>query len=346
MKITKLISILLLTSLFAHAQEKKEDTATNNFKQRELVLYEQDFGEDTVGAWPSNLQVMVSSTGYNPRYVDTMFHVEKDSEGMFLKIVRNAQPVLEPIPKYSLYDSFTIEIDFLLEFYNSSITCMLTDDSERRLIFDTLKGKGQFSCGVSDEKYGLLDSKKTNIPGFDRKLCHRMALSYQKHQIKYYIDDTLMSLLTGLEVDASHVFFVPKGPVKIRHIRIATGPEITPVESLLSDKNFTTHAIQFDVNKSAVKHTSMDFINRLARFLKKTPSIKLEIDGHTDSDGDATANMKLSLDRANDVRRKLIAKGVASARLTTKGLGASKPIDTNTTIEGKANNRRVEFIRR
>ena len=129
-------------------------------------------------------------------------------------------------------------------------------------------------------------------------------------------------------------------------MRIAVGAGTIPIERLLSDKKFTTHGILFDANKSVFKHTSVAFISRLAGFLKKNPSVKLEIDGHTDSDGDAAANMKLSLDRANEVRRQLVAMGVAAARLTTKGLGASKPIDTNATIEGKANNRRVEFIRR
>ena len=345
MKIIRLVFIFLITSLLTQAQEKKEDTATNGFTQREVVLYEEDFGEDTVGAFPSKLQVMASDN-YTWRDMNTMFHVEKDSEGMYLKIVRNARPELEPFPKYTLFDSFTIEIDFLLEYYNSGIACILTDDSARRWIYDSLDGKGQFKCGVALEKYGSLADKKTNIPGFDRKLWHRLAISYKKQQTKYYFDDTLVSLLAGFAVNASHVFIVPKGPVKIRHIRIASGPETIPIERLLSDKKFTTHAILFDVNRSVCKHTSITFIRRLASFLKKNPSIKLEIDGHTDSDGNAEANMKLSLERANEVKRQLIAMGVAAARLTTKGLGASKPIETNSTIEGKANNRRVEFISR
>lgn len=345
MKIIKLIFLLLLTSLLTHAQENKEATVTNDFKQREVVLYENDFAEDTVGAWPSRLQAM-ATTPYIWRYADTMFHVEKDNEGMYLKIVRNAQPELEPTPKYNLGDSFTIEMEVQFEYYNSSIACILTNDASGRCIYDSLDGLGQFRCGVTLEKYGSLADKKTNISGFDRKLCHRLAISYQKQQTKYYVDDMLVSSLAGFAINASHIFIVPKGPVKIRHIRIASGAETMPIERLLTDKKFTTHAILFDVNRSAFKHTSMAFINRLARFLKKNPSIKLEIDGHTDSDGDAAANMKLSLERAKEVRKQLVAMGVAASRLTTKGLGASESIDTNSTAEGKANNRRVEFVRR
>jgi outer membrane protein OmpA-like peptidoglycan-associated protein len=199
---------------------------------------------------------------------------------------------------------------------------------------------------MAHEKYGSVANKKTNISGFDRTLWHRVAISHHNQQTKYYIDDTLVSSLKGFGIKDCHIFIVPKGPVKIRNIRIAKGPETLPLETLLSDKKLTTHEILFDVNKSVVRHASLAFVNRMARFLKKNPSIKLEIAGHTDSDGDAGANMKLSLARANEVKKKLVAMGIPPNRLTTKGLGASTPIDTNATLDGKANNRRVEFIRR
>ncbi|GAA4460280.1 hypothetical protein GCM10023093_02650 [Nemorincola caseinilytica] len=345
MKIIELTFVLLLTSLLTYAQENREGTVTTDFKQREVVLYEEDFGEDTVGAFPSKLQVMGTSS-YDLRYAYKMFQVEKDGEGMYLKINRNGRPVLEPYPKYDLSDSFTIEIEVLLEYYNSTIACILTDDLDRRGIYDSLDGKGHFECGMAYEKYGSLADKRTNISGFDRKLWHRLAISHHGQQTKYYVDDSLVSMLTGFSIKDLHIFIVPKGPVKIRHIRIAKGPEVIPIERLLSDKKYTTHAILFDVDRSEFRHTSMVFISRLAGFLKKNPTVKLEIDGHTDSDGNAEANMKLSLERAKQVRKQLIAMGIAASRLTTKGLGASEPIDTNSTMEGKANNRRVEFIRR
>jgi len=73
--------------------------------------------------------------------------------------------------------------------------------------------------------------------------------------------------------------------------------------------------------------------------------VKLEIDGHTDSDGDDGINMQLSFERAYEVKKQLVQMGINEERLTVKGLGASKPLQPNTTPEGKANNRRVEFIK-
>ena len=90
----------------------------------------------------------------------------------------------------------------------------------------------------------------------------------------------------------------------------------------------------------------MGFLNQLVKFLKENATVKLEIDGHTDSDGDKAANIKLSQDRAEAVKNQLIALGVDASRLTSKGFGESKPVDNNTTPEGMADNRRVEFIKK
>ncbi len=124
--------------------------------------------------------------------------------------------------------------------------------------------------------------------------------------------------------------------------------EVAPeanLDKLLTEHKFTTHAINFDVAQSTIQSGSMEFINRLATWLNANPTIKLEIDGHTDSDGDAAANLILSQTRADEVMKQLTLLGINASRLTTKGYGATKPIQANDTPEGKAANRRVEFVK-
>jgi outer membrane protein OmpA-like peptidoglycan-associated protein len=117
------------------------------------------------------------------------------------------------------------------------------------------------------------------------------------------------------------------------------------VDQLTKEGRLVTHGILFDVAQSSVKPESMGTIRQIVAALKANPSMKLEIDGHTDADGDAAKNMTLSQSRADAVKKIIVDQGIDASRLTTHGYGASKPIDSNTTPEGKANNRRVEFVK-
>jgi outer membrane protein OmpA-like peptidoglycan-associated protein len=105
------------------------------------------------------------------------------------------------------------------------------------------------------------------------------------------------------------------------------------------------HGILFDVDKATLRPESMGSINEIYNLLKKNSSLKFEIDGHTDNTGTSAHNLDLSQQRADAVKTQLVSMGIDASRLTTKGLGDTKPIDTNDTPEGKANNRRVEFLK-
>ena len=84
----------------------------------------------------------------------------------------------------------------------------------------------------------------------------------------------------------------------------------------------------------------------MAQALAANPALKLQIEGHTDSTGNAEQNLDLSKRRAESVKVVLVSQfQVDAARLTTMGLGATKPIDSNDTPQGRAQNRRVEFVR-
>jgi len=105
-----------------------------------------------------------------------------------------------------------------------------------------------------------------------------------------------------------------------------------------------TEVIHFAYDKAVIKHRSHDILREVAQVLKDNPQIrKVVIEGHTDSEGTEAYNKSLSLKRAKAVKRFLVKRGVKASRLDYKGYGFSKPIGDNSTEEGRAKNRRVEF---
>ena len=90
----------------------------------------------------------------------------------------------------------------------------------------------------------------------------------------------------------------------------------------------------------------MGVINEIYELMIQHEEIKFSIEGHTDSDGEADFNQNLSEGRADAVKNLLVTMGIDAKRLTAKGHGESKPIGSNDTAEGKAANRRVEFIKK
>lgn len=102
--------------------------------------------------------------------------------------------------------------------------------------------------------------------------------------------------------------------------------------------------VYFDKGKFIVKKLYEEEIERFAAVMRSYPAIKIEIRGHTDDEGSEKSNEILSENRANAVMKSLISKGIDASRLTSKGFGETLPVSDNSTKEGKALNRRTEFV--
>jgi outer membrane protein OmpA-like peptidoglycan-associated protein len=107
-------------------------------------------------------------------------------------------------------------------------------------------------------------------------------------------------------------------------------------------KVYTLENVYFDSGKSTLRPESYKALNNLAEVMLHKKSMKIEIAGHTDSDGDDEANMKLSQARAEVVKSYLIKKGIEAERIVAKGYGETQPVASNDTEEGKQKNRRTE----
>ncbi|HMT29462.1 MAG TPA: DUF5723 family protein, partial [Bacteroidia bacterium] len=132
-------------------------------------------------------------------------------------------------------------------------------------------------------------------------------------------------------------------PVKLTQAPAVTVPaKLTEEEQEVINKVFAN--LEFETGKAIIKESSFASLDALALLMNKRPSFQLNIDGHTDNTGSAALNKTLSKKRADAAKDYLVGKGVVADRIKTKGYGKDKPVAPNTTAEGRAKNRRVEFL--
>lgn len=246
----------------------------------------------------------------------------------------------------ALPDSFTIEYDTWLDAGydgNPGIVIHLRKNDDTEVYITPNKHELAVNLPGTDAV-----AKDNPEPYFgEGKFYNRwvhISIAVYKKQLKVYLDQYKMVEIADMKFKPDYigVFGDQSQDMKIllKNFRIATG---FPTK-LFENGKFVTRAIKFDVNKAVLKPESITIIKQVKEYLDKNPTVKLEIDGHTDSDGSDDANLTLSQKRADAVKSQLTSMGIDAARLTTKGFGESKPIDTKNTPEAKANNRRVEFI--
>jgi len=121
-------------------------------------------------------------------------------------------------------------------------------------------------------------------------------------------------------------------------------PDVPPGSVVVTNTRVEIkEVVQFETGSATLLPASFSVLNDVVQVLKDAPSMRLRVEGHTDSEGPDSSNLKLSKERAGSVRVYLESKGIEANRLTAEGYGETKPIDTNRTPSGRAKNRRVEF---
>jgi len=139
----------------------------------------------------------------------------------------------------------------------------------------------------------------------------------------------------------------PAGPGATPAMGKGSGAGASKMEQALAAKKpVEIYGIYFDFNSATIKPDSEAVLKQISDIMHRNPDWKLSVSGHTDNIGEAAFNQGLSERRAAAVKEALVSRyGIAADRLTTSGHGASQPIETNSTVEGRARNRRVELER-
>ena len=177
---------------------------------------------------------------------------------------------------------------------------------------------------------------------------HHVSISVNKRAIKIYFDEKrVFNLPNYKNPNGGHIEFsydFSRTPAYIRNVRIAKGA-VPLYDRMMTDGKFITYGITFDVGKAVIKPESMGEINRIVNLMNENPDLKFEVQGHTDATGNAASNQTLSEKRAQAIVAKLVEMGISADRLTAVGKGQTSPIADNSTDEGRAKNRRVEFVK-
>jgi len=140
----------------------------------------------------------------------------------------------------------------------------------------------------------------------------------------------------------------PNPPVAVekpveKPVETAPVEEKTEAAPAPEKPNFNFTNVQFEFNSGVLKTASFQILDDVAKEMKKDPSAKFALNGHSSAEGTVEHNMSLSVDRANSVKSYLVNAGINGANLSIKGFGATEPLKPNTTEEGKELNRRVEI---
>ena len=330
-----------------------------DFVPGDKILFFDDFSQDFVGDLPSKWNTNGSGAIVKLNKVEGNWFELK--AGYRLYVI----PDINELP-----EDYTIEFDLLtsgLDNQTSSgarLYIVLSDSNAfndgKSHYASTSLPLGQYGAfniyvkNYFNGKGGMINSGLTADIRDEIKNQPHIAISVTKkryrlwvNEVKYVDIPRFIEELDVLDYLKFHVYGLKDGEerVFIKNLKVAEGG-VDLRRKLMSEGKISTNGILFDSGSANIQPQSLGIVRQISQVLMQDESIKLNIVGHTDSDGSDDSNLKLSKDRAEAVKTALVnIYNISADRLTTEGKGETEPVADNGTADGKAQNRRVEFVK-
>jgi OmpA-OmpF porin, OOP family len=337
-------------------KEELKSYSKYDFIPGDKVIFYEDFSQDAVGEfpalWNTNKSGEVMTTN---KYPGKWFKLKE--EGLFwlekgVSLPSNCTVEFDVIPDDNGEEQQALGFDFtILAASEGDLYPTMYVPGSGGVIFNLYTPNGSHSIsGYSEGIYGMNGNYDKEIGLFKAKELNHVAIWIQKTRVRVYIHgekifDLPKVLPAGIQLNQLRFLTGGGNEPLITNIRIAeAGADMR--SKLLTEGKLVTHGILFDVNSDKIKPESYGTLKSIAEVLKENADVKVKIVGHTDSDGSDAANLDLSKRRAASVKSTLAKEfGIDESRMDTDGKGESQPVADNNKPEGKANNRRVEFIK-
>jgi OOP family OmpA-OmpF porin len=352
-------------------QNQNKTNRNSDFEPGSKTLFAENFTEDRDGDLPANWNTTGSAKVTKLSEGDTKW-MELSSPGVFIwDKVKN------------LPENFTLEFDLYVpstfSYYDYPLWIVIGNMKNKRelMIWEKYKekrgkekrngvllmlhpqeeggkksGYSEYEIWENSEKIAFNKIKSLNLFNVNNNKV-KVQIWKQKQRLRMYMGGQKIwdlpqafesgqvlntILFSRYEAKDGNYFY-------ISNVRLASSGDDAR-SKILNEGRYSTNAILFSTNSSAIQPASDATLQEIAAILKENPSLKLTIIGHTDNAGQKENNLSLSKQRAASVKNELTKKyGIATDRLITDGKGDTEPVSDNTTPEGKAQNRRVEFLR-
>ena len=346
-----------------------EIQAKSDFKRGANVFFEDNLGGERMGEFPSKWDLLDGSE------VEVV-----NIKGA--KAIRMEASRIQPLMKEKEYlpEEFTIEFDVLAQpaeegsGWDGTLDLFMDGDDGRR-VFD-IRMSPEYHPYYGGEYSGIgwgwgaenpNGNKMEGEPGrqainryLKKNEWNHIAISFNKRAFKMYLNYQRIVNIPNMiqprswamdgSSDSDKGIFVTnivmaKGAVDL-YERNTTDYASAVEKAIAETGKFVTNNILFETGKATLKPESMDEIRKVADYMKKNPSARFEVQGHTDNQGSDKVNDPLSQQRAEAVVKALEEQGVDPFNLRPVGKGSHEPVADNKTEEGRAKNRRVEFIKK